>query len=504
MIHGEFGLKGFDSAVVSNASQQGNVLQQPGSSHQVLIRAQEALNSASWTEAFSLYVQAAQLNPQSAGVHHNLALAAHALGKQKEALEAANRALQLNPTLWQSGLVMGNAFKALGDPERADLCFDRVLQVSKGQGEALIAKADLAMNVFGEPLNARAYVGALLQEPSHAGDAALTILMSSLYDRDMDTLTLNQHIKSFSQKYLRLSAAPASQRPMRAGVLEGRVRPRVALISPLFNASPVYFLTIHGWRHVAKGSEIVVFNRGHKNDWATQEFRSLANEWHDVQEMPAQQLAGALHAANIDVLYDLGGWMDTVGLKALSTKPASRMYKWVGGQSVTTGLEVFDGWIGDPWQSPESLQHLYTEPLINIAEGYASFTPPSYFPKKHELPKVRRKESVVFSNPAKLSRAFLAELSTKPGTKVFIHHQFRFARTRARVEQALEGHKVEFITPGSHQEALMALAQFERMADTFPYSSGLTAKEALALGLKIDARVGQLFCERHCAQLYGH
>jgi predicted O-linked N-acetylglucosamine transferase (SPINDLY family) len=277
----------------------------------------------------------------------------------------------------------------------------------------------------------------------------------------------------------------------------------VALISPLLNASPVYFLTIHGWRHVAKGSEIVVFNRGHKNDWATQEFRSLANEWHDVQEMPAQQLARALHAANIDVLYDLGGWMDTVGLRALSTKPASRMYKWVGGQSVTTGLDVFDGWIGDQWHSPESLQHLYTEPLINIAEGYASYTPPAYFPKKHELPKVRRKESVVFANPAKLSRAFLAELSTKPGTKVFIHHQFRFARTRARVEQALEGHKVEFIMPASHQEALMALAQFEQMADTFPYSSGLTAREALALGLRIDARVGQLFCERHCAQISG-
>lgn len=491
-----------------DSSMPGNDLQQPGQPHQVLIRAQEALNSANWPEALALYGQAAQLNPASAGVLHNLALASHATGRHNEAIDAANRALRLSPTLWQSSLVMGNALKSLGDAERADQCFDRVLQVSKGQGEALIAKADLAMNAFGEPLKAKTYVAGLLKDPAHAADAALTILMASLYDRDMDALTLNQHILSFSQKYLRLGSARPSptpvSRPMRAGVLEGRVRPRVGLISPLFNASPVYFLTIHGWRHVAKGSEIVVFNRGHKKDWATQEFHSLAHEWHDVQEMPAPQLARALHAANIDVLYDLGGWMDTVGLRALSTKPASRMYKWVGGQSVTTGLDVFDGWIGDPWQSPESLQHLYSEPLINIAEGYATYTPPGYFPKEHELPKVRRKEAVVFSNPAKLSRAFLAELSTQPGPKVFIHHQFRFARTRARVEQALQGHKLEFITPGSHQEALIALAQFERMADTFPYSSGLTAREALALGLKIDARVGELFCERHCAQIRPH
>jgi len=469
--------------------------------HEVLVRAQQALNIANWPVAYELFRKVAQWMPYSAGVQHNLALASHALGKHQQAIEAALRAQHFSPTLWQSCLVMGNAYKALGDPEQAYLCFDRVLQLSQGQGEALVAKADLAMNFFGDPLQAKSYVRPLLEDPTHAVDARLTLLMASLYDRDMDAVTLNQHILAFSAKHLRLPEPRDPARQMRSGVLEGQTRPRVGLISPLFNASPVYFLTIHGWRHVAKGSEIVIFNRGHKNDWATQEFRNLAHEWHDVQEMPAQLLAKTLQNAEIDVLYDLGGWMDTVGLKALSTKPASRMYKWVGGQSVTTGLDVFDGWIGDPWQSPESLQHLYSEPLINIAEGYASYTPPAYFPKKHELPKVRRKEQVVFSNPAKLSRAFLAELSAKPGPKVFIHHQFRFTRTRARVEKALDGHKLEFITPSTHQEALLALSQFERMADTFPYSSGLTAREAMALGLKIDARVGKLFCERHCAQI---
>lgn len=471
--------------------------------HQILIKAQEALQSSNWPVALELYVRAIELNPNSAGVHHNHALACHALGQHQKAVVSAQTALRISPTLWQSSLVMGNAFKGLGDPERADQCFDRVLQISKGQGEALVAKADLAMNVFGEPLKSMVYVRPLLKDPTHAADATLTILMASLYDRDMDTLTLNNHIKGFSAKHLRLPQVRYPDRAMSASVLQGKTRPRVALISPLFSASPVYFMTIHGWRHVAKGSEIVIFNRGHKNDWATQEFRSLASEWHDVQEMPAKQLAKAIHDANIDVLYDLGGWMDTTGLKALSTKPASRMFKWVGGQSVTTGLDVFDGWIGDPWQSPSDLQHLYTEPLINIDEGYATYTKPEYFPKPSQLPRVRRKEQVVFSNPAKLSRAFLAELVRSPGPKVFIHHQFRFARTRARIEAALEGHKVEFITPRNHEEALMELGQFERMADTFPYSSGLTAREALALGLKVDARVGELFCERHCAQIEG-
>ena len=470
-------------------------------SHQILIRAQEALHSANWPIALELYTQAAHLSPNSAAVQHNLALSAHALGRHQQAVQCAQTAMRLSPGLWQSSLVMGNAFKALGEPEKADVCYDHVLRISKGQGEALVAKADLAINVFGEPLQGMAYVKPLLQDPTHAADAALTILMASLYDRDMDALTLNGHIKAFSAKYLRLPQVRYPDRPMRAGVLEGKTRPRVGLISPLFCASPVYFLTIHGWRHVAKGSDVVVFNRGHKADWATQAFRELASEWYDVQEMPAKKLAKTIQDAQIDVLYDLGGWMDTVGLKALSTKPAAKMYKWVGGQSVTTGLDVFDGWIGDPWQSPHELQHLFTEPLVNIAQGYATYTPPDYFPRPDQLPKGRRKESVVFSNPAKLSRAFLANLASQAGPKVFIHHQFKYARTRDRIEAALQGHRVEFITPASHQEALLVLGQFERMVDTFPYSSGLTAREAMALGLKIDARVGTLFCERHCAQI---
>jgi predicted O-linked N-acetylglucosamine transferase (SPINDLY family) len=39
------------------------------------------------------------------------------------------------------------------------------------------------------------------------------------------------------------------------------------------------------------------------------------------------------------------------------------------------------------------------------------------------------------------------------------------------------------------------------MLDTFPYSSGLTAREAKAMDVKVRAKVGTLFCERHCASL---
>ena len=107
----------------------------------------------------------------------------------------------------------------------------------------------------------------------------------------------------------------------------------------------------------------------------------------------------------------------------------------------------------------------------------------------------------IFANPAKVSRAFLKELQKIRGTKVFIHHQYRFAQVQERIT-AILGKDAQFVAPSSHQEALQALNSHATMIDTFPYSSGLTAREALAMGTKVKVlHVGHLFCERHTAKL---
>jgi protein O-GlcNAc transferase len=460
----------------------------------LLQKAQAARNASNWPLAITLYAHCIKASPQQPELHHNLALCLFGAGRSKEATMAAVNALRLKPQLWQSKVILARAAKALGQMERSDALFSEVLAADPGNAAALSGRADLAMNEFGDPLEAIRLVKPLWKDAAHRNDAELTTLMASLYDRDIDAETLSQQVIDFSGRALRLPQLQFAPRAARAA----GARPRVALLSPLLCVSPVYFLTIAGIRHVAQGCDLVVFNRGAKSDWATDAFRELAAQWKDVQNLTAPQLAQAIHDADIDVLYDLGGWMDPVGLQALSAKPARQQFKWVGGQSVTTGLTTFDGWIGDDAQSPTRLQHLYTEPLWNVQGGYAIYTPPPYMPKpaaiKSDVP-------VVFANPAKLSRAFLRMLAEMPGKKCFIHRQYRHARVRERIESVLGAQQVDYICPASHQDALEALNQHKVMIDTFPYSGGLTAREARALGLQVQTRVGDLFCERHGAGL---
>ena len=471
---------------------------------EVLAQAQAARDGAQWEKAIALYQRIEQLAPESAELKHNLGLCYFGWGKPEQALHRCAHALSLKPELWQSEILIAKSHYALGQMEAAQRTYQHALSSPEGAPQARLGLADLAMNQFGDPLGAIGIVEPLLASTSYAMDAQLTTLMSSLYDRngwnqEGNAQRLSQRVKTFSAEYLRLpnlQLEPLADHEQQYA--SKTFRPRVGLISPLFCVSPVYFLTIAGWRHVAKGCDVVIFNRGHKSDWATQAFKELSSEWVNVQHLNGAQLAKQIHAADIDVLYDLGGWMDAIGLQSLSCKPARKQFKWVGGQSVTTGLDSFDGWIGDATQSPTRLQDLYSEPLINIPNSYCSYTPPDYLPTPAAN---KSKTPCVFANPAKVSRAFLKEIKQIQGTKVFIHNQYRYPQVQERIRAVL-GKDVEFVIPASHQEALQAVNGHATMIDTFPYSSGLTAREAIAMGTKVKVlQVGELFCERHTAKL---
>ena len=98
-------------------------------------------------------------------------------------------------------------------------------------------------------MQAMAWALPLLRDKFHAVDAQLTTLMANVYDRDVSAEVLTQAVMKFSKQNLRMNARTNEKlnrlKLLARTPLEVKTkRPRVALISPLFCASPVYFLTI--------------------------------------------------------------------------------------------------------------------------------------------------------------------------------------------------------------------------------------------------------------------
>ncbi len=454
-------------------------------------------DQGNWHEAILIYERINHYFPETTTLKHNLALCYFALGQYLKTKNYAKDAITLDPKLWQSNILLAKSLKELGEVNEAFNLFHYVSQENSFNGEALLGMADLFLNEFGDPLKAISTVQPLLEKNEFKNDARLTELMASLYDRDESAESLTDRIKLFSQESIQLDKNLTAFH-FKEKVKKTSFKPRIGLISPIFSVSPVYFLTYTFFKSIAKQCDLVFFNRGIKSDWATENFKSIAFEWIDVLHADPITLASKIFINEIDVMYDLGGWIDPLALRALSLKPARQQLKWVGGQSITTGLNCFDGWVGDKWHCPDQYKHLYTEPLINENEDYVTYTPPPYMPKPSDQ---KSDTFAIFSNPAKLSREFLQELKHIPGNKCFIHNKFRHQVVRDRIESIMNKKELIYICPETHLDALKALNQYRTMIDTYPYSSGLTAREAESLGVNIRVlRIGKLFCERHTAR----
>ncbi|MDB5685547.1 MAG: hypothetical protein JWR77_136 [Rhizorhabdus sp.] len=461
--------------------------------HALLLKAQAARDGSRWAEAVGLFGTAASIDPASFQIRHNLALCHFASGRFEEALRFARDAVRLRPDLWQSMMIESKVHRARGRTIEAEAALDQVLRFSPGNPTALSALADIEINEYGDPAAAIRRVRPLLDHPETATDAELTTLMADLYLQGDSAENLSDRLRSFSRRNLRLPMQTPKPRPARS-------RPRIALVSPLFSASPVYFMTFNVFEALAEYGDLICFNRSNRQDWATRAFADIASEWHEVAHHEPAALAQAICEAEVDILFDLGGWTDAAALTALSSKPAPRMFTWVGGQSATTGLDMFDGWIGDIWQSPADLAHLYAEPLINIPGGYCDYRAPDAL-RSISIPKRRNAVGLV-GNPCKIGNVLAAAWPAEITQVTLIDRRYAHARTCDRVTALLREagvRQIDIIVPQGHAEYLQALAGMKAIVNTVPYSGGLTTIEAMALGVEIVTLPGdgRLFCERH-------
>jgi predicted O-linked N-acetylglucosamine transferase (SPINDLY family) len=460
-----------------------------------------------WQEALAHYLYAEPYLPGHAAIKHNLAVCHLGLGDAQQSLSYCNAALRLNKALWQSEIIKAKALSKVGSHDQALALLLSLLQRYPNNGEVRLELASLALHELGDAALARRLVQGFINDPTHGRDATLTTLMSQLYDRDSTAEDLTRELCAFADEHLVLPDQPVISTKSKASS-----RMRIGLISPLFSCSPVYFFCIGALRLLTGEVDLVILSRRTQHDGAMQEFQAIAHEWFDVAGMESEALASFIRAQGLDVLIDMGGWTDPAAMRALSSKPAKRMYKWVGGQSATSGIRAFDGMLSDEYQTPRSLQHLYTEPLILLDSGYVTYTAPGYMPEP-VMPRDGQMRLGVISNPAKLSRGFLQYLQEKieetartastPLGLRFIDKRYRHPQLTGRISAALQDLRrdgavdIEFIVPKSHRSYLEEVAQLTAVIDTFPYSGGLTSIEALSLGVPCFTRSGMLFSERH-------
>jgi predicted O-linked N-acetylglucosamine transferase (SPINDLY family) len=486
----------------------------------LLAQARSARELGDMVSARKLYRSGWALNPHDASLALDVAAAELGLADASQAqavLHAierpSDRALR-----WRFDMINALSHKRLQQPDAAWSAFQAALAAPElpptVAQQAKREAADLLLNVLGDPQSAARLYDRT--DPSEAGQ--FTRLVAALYSGDMPSDDLVNAFRAHAAAFIASPASP-SEPTTEAGKARRLTRPksgsrrlRIGWISGQWCASPVGFLTLGSIEALVGQAELVIFDRGSKLDWANSRFRQAASEWHACAGMTPDALADLARKADVDALVDLGGWMDPDALRALSMRPVARQFKWVGGQSLTTGLTCFGGFWADARQIPVTSDTFYNEPIQRFRHGYVTYTSAPYRDFSVQsgdlpLPKAAAQGSyAIVSNPAKIGAAMRDWLDLlQPRRLHLVDWRWRFAHARHAVQARLGrwGDGVEFVAPSNHPEYLHALDGLDAtFLDTAPYSMGLTAIELRLLGKPIllpkRPRVATMR-ELHCA-----
>lgn len=305
----------------------------------------------------------------------------------------------------------------------------------------------------------------------------------------------------------RLARPPAPPHP--PGFAPDR-RLRVGFLSASFGRHPVGWLTLAGIEALPRQAiEVVCYSLKPMADALARRFQARADLWRELPRLEDAALAETIRADAPDILVDLGGHGEGGRVTALAHRPAPVQIKWVGAQSGTTGVPGLDWMLTDAWQTPPGSEAHYTEALLRLPDGYVCYTPPPWAPAVGPLPALSRGHVTFgcFNNLAKITPGVLAAwaaiLAALPAARLVLRtHGLGDGPTRAQflVRAAAAGLPVERLElhgPTAHELLLAGYNGIDVALDPFPYAGGLTACEALWMGVPLVAMAGSSFAGRH-------
>jgi protein O-GlcNAc transferase len=289
-------------------------------------------------------------------------------------------------------------------------------------------------------------------------------------------------------------------RPLTVGLLSGSLR-----------SHPVGWLTVAGFETLDPDAfRLVCLGRdAGGSDPIAARFRALASDWVDTDGASDLALAQKAREIGLDVLIDLGGYGDSGRMPACAHRLAPVQIKWVGMQNHSSGLPEMDWFLTDRWETPAVLEHLYSERLLRLPDGYVCYTPPSYAPDVAPLPASANGYITFgcFNNLAKITprvvRTWTSILRQLPDARLVLKtHQFSDPQVAAWMLEAfatagVDPGRIDLRGASRHRAFMAEYNDIDIALDPFPYSSGLTTCEALWMGVPTVVHAGEIFAARH-------
>jgi predicted O-linked N-acetylglucosamine transferase (SPINDLY family) len=426
-------------------------------------------------EALPAYRQAVALAPGQSGARVALATALREAGQWAEALDVFRDANSLDPSgkhAADASQGVGVVLMEIGRVEEALPYLQQAVELTFAQ------RAPTAASFHSTYLGALSYCNAI---------AAETILTAH---REWST----RHAKCDSN-IPEHRETPSRHAPWRIGFLSADLRDH-----------PVACFLSSWLPHMTgRPYELLAYSDTAIEDATSKSLSDGFSHWRRVRDLSDAQLAEHIAADDLDLLIDLSGHTAPNRLPALATKPARRMWHWIG-YPATTGMAQFDGRVTDQLADPiAETDGLHTERLIRMPGCFLCYAPPPEVMKL--LPgtqaatarNIRRENGFVFgsfNNLSKLTDRVIAVwasiLTSVPDSRLLLKSRVlddarvaddvrqRFAeRGIAPSRMELRGFSISVVDHFRDYDTL------DLALDPFPYNGTTTTCDALWMGVPV-------------------
>ena len=433
------------------------------------------LKLSKFDEALADIDRALSHPPEFAATYVSQASALLHTNRMSEALAACQKAIALEPASYQGYTVLGNSYARMGDPDTAVESYDKALAIRPN---------------FPEAIGSRIF--------------ALDFVATSTVAQQQQARTL---------WWEQIGARLAARAPLAHGnARDPQRRLKIGYVSSDFRShSAAFAFRPVLQNHDKQQFEIICYSCSSSQDSVTDEFRVIADRWHDAGNWSDDMMLKQIAADGIDILVDLSGHSDGNRLGVFARKPAPvQVTAW--GHASGTGLPTIDYLFSDPVAIPAEVRSLYAETVWDLP-CVVTLEPLPDSIARAEPPALRNGYLTfgTFNRISKLSNDAIAVWSTilqkLPTARMLIKDFIlddpavrdgllaRFAACGVTADRLL------LLGRSSRPEHLEKLNEIDICLDPFPQNGGVSTWEALQMGVPVVALLGTTLPSRVAAAI---
>ena len=458
---------------------------------------------------------AADLLPNNAEVHVNLAAALQALGLLDRSAASSRRALEINPNFAEAHNNLGVALQDIGQLNDAAASFRRAIMIKPDFIEAHNNLGSTLKDLGQLDDAVASYRQALEIKPDFA-KAYSNLLFLYAYRALINPHEYLAQARNWEQACLSVQDRQvAHHRVFQRSPLAGR-RLRVGYVSGDYHQHAVsYFIEQLFTHHDQARVELFAYSTQGQQDGVTARLQALVEHWVPFAWVPDAAIRERIEADGIDVLIDLSGHTkhNRLGVFARRAAPVQAHYL---GYFASTGLTEMDYLIGDQVLTPPETDSHFSEQVWRLTRVWVSYDGKTDVPVSDWRP---GQDGVVwfgsFNNLGKLTPATLAlwarVLHALPECKLLLKtKELRDTDNRQRILNTFSGHgikpdRIELQDSSATPKRMEHMACYNRLDVALDpvggMGGGTTTCDALWMGVPVIALEGNRMASRMTASM---